>query len=206
MTQSAVIFDLGNVILFFDFHRVADKLSRISSIDRESICQFLFDARHHSPLETGEIQPEDFLRKCLPSFPVELHTEQLQEIWCDIFWENGQVIEIIKTLQGKAKLLLLSNTNHWHIEYIKTHFTVLDLFDETIFSHEIGLRKPDPKIYQHALDLLPPDTPVAYIDDVLEYVEAASKMGITGIHYTHHDILRKRLEALGLLPPSDTLL
>ncbi len=199
MKSPAVIFDLGNVILLFDYRRMTKKLSQAYGLDEETIHQTLIEPKRHSPLETGQIQPAEFIRECFPLLHAKLPTEQLKEIWCNIFWENWPVIEMINALRGKVTLLLLSNSNAWHIDYVKSHFNVLEPFDHLVFSHEVGLRKPDPRIYQHALNLAGNCAPVVYVDDIPEYVNAATQLGITAIHYTDPAILKSKLTTLGLL-------
>jgi len=168
-------------------------------LDQKLVSDLLLNPEDHHAIETGKLKPDDFLKRCTQLLGVAFNFHVLKEIWCDIFLENLPAIDIVKQLQGRSKLVLLSNTNSWHIEFIRQRFTIIERFDEVILSHEVGLRKPDPDIYRHAIHLALPNASIFYIDDILEYVEAASKMGIIGIHYTDTESLRMQLTALGVL-------
>ena len=119
--------------------------------------------------------------------------------YCDIFTINKEVEEIIKSLKGKVKLVLLSNTNALQYEYCKRKFKVLKLFDERIASHEAGMRKPNPLIFLKAVrkaGTLPFNC--AYFDDIIEFIYAARCLGIKAFQYKNTEKLRKDLKNIGV--------
>jgi putative hydrolase of the HAD superfamily len=67
---------------------------------------------------------------------------------------------------------------------LKEEFGILGVFDEVIISAEVGLIKPDPRIYQLAAEKLSiPTNQAIFIDDVAENVEAARKSGMFAIQF-----------------------
>jgi len=97
--------------------------------------------------------------------------------------------------------MVLSNTNAIHIDYVLEHYPFLNEFDAHIFSHEVGLLKPDPAFFQHALKkygLTPGRT--VFIDDIAANAEAARRLGMIGIHYQNPDQTRAELTKLGVSP------
>jgi len=93
---------------------------------------------------------------------------------------------------------LLSNTNEWDFKYEIEKIKVFNLFDTVTVSYKIKAMKPDKEIYLDTLKKLglKPEECI-YIDDIKEYADAASAIGIRGIHYTNHESLIKSLTGLG---------
>lgn len=96
-----------------------------------------------------------------------------------------------------TRTALLSNS--WGNAYPRDLFA--DLFDAVVISCEVGMRKPDERIFQHVLGLLGLDAAeCAFIDDIEHNVRAAEAVGIHGIHHTSPDATIGELRELGLLP------
>ncbi|MCW2947252.1 MAG: HAD-superfamily hydrolase, subfamily variant 3 [Actinoallomurus sp.] len=88
---------------------------------------------------------------------------------------------------------LLSNS--WGNTYPRELFA--ELFDGVVISSEVALRKPDPAIFQHALDLIGlPAHECAFVDDIEHNVRAAEKLGIAGVHYVDAESTVARLEQI----------
>ncbi|QKW38970.1 HAD family phosphatase [Actinomadura sp. NAK00032] len=96
-----------------------------------------------------------------------------------------------------ARTALLSNS--WGNEYPRDLFA--DLFDAVVISAEVGMRKPDERIFRHALDLLGLDAAeCVFIDDIEHNIRAAEALGIRGILHTDSDTTIAELRAMELLP------
>lgn len=201
MEDTTVIFDLGNVVLFCDHRIFCRKLERRHHIDEELVYQKIFSEGLEYEFDKGEISPEAFTGLCSSALKVKLDVAQFKKMWSDIFAQNRPVIDLIKALRkrGRSRLLLLSNTNVWHVEHIKKRYDVLPLFDSLILSCEVGCCKPDKRIYQRAITLSADPTQIIYVDDIPEYVKAACKLGIFGIPYTGVPELKGILQTRGLM-------
>ena len=116
-----------------------------------------------------------------------------------MFRENTAVIEMIEELRRRYRLVLLSNASAWHIEHIRGRYSVLDLFDDHIYSFETGCMKPDRRIFERAIELSSGSGPIAYIDDVEPFVIAARELGIPGVHFQSAEQLRAELQDMGIL-------
>jgi putative hydrolase of the HAD superfamily len=98
-----------------------------------------------------------------------------------------------------VKLVLLSNTNALHVAYVRPRLPVLQRFDATLMSCEVGHVKPEPAFYQLALEragCAPHEA--AFFDDLPEFVEAANALGIRGHLFTDAPTFDAQLKALGL--------
>ena len=92
-----------------------------------------------------------------------------------------------------VRTCLLSNS--WGNTYPRELFD--ELFDQVVISGEVGLRKPDPAIFHHALGLLGlPPHECAFIDDIEHNVRAAERLGIVGVHHVDAGSTVARLEEL----------
>lgn len=98
-----------------------------------------------------------------------------------------------KARAGGVRTCLLSNS--WGNTYPREMFD--EIFDAVVISSEVRLRKPDPAIFHHALDLiglLPEEC--AFVDDIEYNVRAAEELGIAGVHYQDVESTLARLEEL----------
>lgn len=102
-----------------------------------------------------------------------------------------QLVDQIK--ETGMRVGLLSNVND-RGRYLLHKFGFYEPFDPCILSSEVGLEKPDPRIYELLLKTLDlPGEEVVFIDDKEENVEAAKQLGIDAIHFQSFEQLRKEL-------------
>lgn len=175
-----IIFDFGDVFLDLDKAATKRELEQleISGFSEEMLQQ-------NMEYEKGLISSEAFISSYCESHP-QLTPEAFTRSWNAILVDFPKHrLEFLKDLkrQGKYKLILLSNTNHIHIDWVKENISFFeefkDCFDAFYLSQEINLRKPDPSIYEYVLEqhqLKPEET--LFIDDTRENTEAAEKLNI----------------------------
>jgi len=149
-----IIFDFGNVFINLDIeaaHKHALETFQIESLSEEML-------GFNSFYEQGLISTDEFLEFYSENFP-KLSKEDLIDIWNFMlkdFPENR--LAFLKTIQqsSKYKLILLSNTNALHINYIKEHISFYEefknCFDAFYLSHEINLVKPNQDIFEFVLN------------------------------------------------------
>jgi putative hydrolase of the HAD superfamily len=197
--RPTIIFDLGNVILPFDHISVSRKIAEMYGLEHGFVHKALYNWEFLKPFEEGRITPEEFLERCSQQLGVTLEPAWFKETWCDMFRENAAVIEMIEELRQSYRLVLLSNASAWHIDHIRERYSVLDFFDDHVYSFETGCMKPDRAIFERAVELSSGSGPVAYIDDVEAFVIAARELGIPGVHFQSAEQLRAELETMGIL-------
>ena len=197
-----VIFDFGNVICSFDVEKFLAKLHGWSGLDVETLRDRVYGSRLHSRYERGEISSKEFHREVIRRIGVDVPVEELADRFCDIFTPIESTHGLIRTLKGKYRLGLLSNTNEWHFLRHIRKVPVFPLFDAVTLSFEVGALKPEPEIYLDALRKLslPPEACV-FIDDIGKYADGAAVLGIRGIRYTGPAELLRELSGLGVVPP-----
>ena len=195
-----ILFDLGNVILPFNNYQIAEKLFRFSQKEEfqgpGKVFSYLFDLREGviNPFEMGKVSPQEFFQSVRNHLGLSITFEQFIPIWTDIFVEDQEVSEIIRSLKGKWRLGLLSNTDPLHFRYIVSTFPIVSTLDKWILSYEVGLKKPDARIFQKAMEWasVEPEK-ILFIDDTKGHVESAASLGIQGIHFVSATKLREEL-------------
>ncbi|MBM4350256.1 MAG: HAD family phosphatase [Deltaproteobacteria bacterium] len=195
-----ILFDLGNVILPFNHHQIAEKLSRFTKNedfqDPKRIFSYLFNFENGAinGYEVGKVSSLDFFQSLKEHLQLTLSFEEFIPIWNDIFWENDDVSEIIRSLKGEKRLGLLSNTNPLHFDYILSKFPVTKIFDKWILSHEVGFKKPALEIFQKAIEWagVEPEK-ILFIDDMKTHIGVSISLGMRGIHFISCQDLKDNL-------------
>jgi putative hydrolase of the HAD superfamily len=198
---SAIVFDLGQVIVPFNYQPFIDKLNQIQNGLGESFAdKYKTNYSIHRDFEKGKISEKDFLSKMLKYLDHKIDGQTFCKYWSDIFSLNEDVIALLPLLKRKYKLYLLSNTNSIHKKYGYQNYEFLKMFDKLFLSHEVGFIKPEKEIYQ-AVEKesgFPPEEHI-FIDDILEYVDAAKKIGWDGIQFIGYEDLVKNLKKRRIL-------
>lgn len=198
----AVIFDLGNVLVDLDPRISAEKLAGSANKRVEDIYSIFSESELIKLFEEGKISPEEFYSRVKEILGFQAGIEKFKEMWNEVFLlnpGNRKVYDLIRQLRPNYTTALLSNTNLPHFEYLKAAFPVFDHFHHIFLSYEMGLVKPDPRIYRKALDVLNVDpAEVFYTDDRPDLIAAAAGMGIRAFVFKGYGQLVKDLAGCGV--------
>src|SRR5882672_3920514 len=138
-----VLFDLGNVILPFDLMRLAQKLTHFSPFSAKEILHNIGHNELLHEFEIGKITPKEYFDLATETCQFKnLSYDAFIAIFCDIFDENTDVVQLISQLKGNYQLGIISNTNPIHSSHLKVTYPSLSQFDNIWFSNEAGVRKP----------------------------------------------------------------
>jgi len=147
-------FDLGNVILFFDFTVAFERLAKHTHLPPAKIRRY-FEIRRtlEADVDEGRMNASQLFRKIKRDLRlVGIDLASFKLIWNDIFMENMPVVKLLARLKKDGyRLILISNTNRLHYDYILKRYGVLRHFDHLILSFKERTRKPKRKIYHAAL-------------------------------------------------------
>jgi HAD superfamily hydrolase (TIGR01549 family) len=181
--MDAYLFDLGNVIAGFDHWIFCRRLAGEGSpLEPEAIHRIVFREGFNDRFENGALQGEAFYEKLKSPLNLSVGPDRFREIWCEIFWENPGMSSLLEALQTQARLVLVSNTNPWHLAYIRESTRLLEPFDRLVLSYEVGFRKPDPGFFRAALEAADCEPQrCLYFDDMKGNVRAAASLGIPSV-------------------------
>ena len=137
------------------------------------------------------LSPEGFRKKVKDIVDIPLTDDDVDEGWNAMLLDiPRERVKFMTRLKSKYRLYLLSNTNHIHWlsydRYFQDHFdypSINTFFTHCWYSYLMGVRKPDPEIYKMVMQeggFTPGE--VAFIDDLKENVDEASKHGIKAVH------------------------
>lgn len=180
------IFDMGNVVIDIDFKRVLGVWSNLSGTPLATLTESFAMGDVFQRHERGEISDEEFASQLCHEMGIALSFEQFSVGWQSVFVAlRPEVIDIMKKLRQEGhRVVILSNTNRLHLNYWPQHYPeIAENTDALYLSQDLGLRKPDPQIYQHVLNKegFTAENAV-FFDDVIENIEAAQKLGINAVH------------------------
>jgi HAD superfamily hydrolase (TIGR01509 family) len=193
-----VIFDLGGVLILIDFNRsIARFKQKIKKHSDSKIIDILKNSDLVVSYHKGELSSRLFYKHIQDRFKGEFSYALFCDIWQDIFAPNEPMIRFLQKIKDEYELILLSNTNELHIDYLTKTFPFFDVFQDHIYSYKIGLLKPDPSIYKFALNRTDSRAEECMlIDDTLLNIDAALEMGMKGIHYISFEDFLKTWRAL----------
>ncbi len=198
---SAIVFDLGQVLIPFDYQNFINSLNQLEAGLGERFINLYKENYHiHRDFEKGKISEEDFIATMLKWTENKISAEEFCRDWSDIFSLNEDVIGLLPILKEKYKLYLLSNTNSIHKRYGYQHYEFLKIFDKLFLSHEVGFVKPEKEIYQEIMKYSGiPAEELIFIDDIKEYVEAAKELGWDGIQFIGYQNLLDEFSSRNIL-------
>ncbi|WP_005035854.1 HAD family hydrolase [Holophaga foetida] len=195
-----IIFDFGNVICRFDNRLFLKALSGLSGRPVQELEGKLYGLSSLTEsFERGDMEGPAFLEGMGELCGCHLDSELLISAYTRIFTPIESTFDLIRRLKPHYKLGLLSNTNPWHFERGIRTCPVFPLFDAVTLSFEARALKPDPRIYQDALDKLGlMAEECIFIDDRPDFIQAADRCLLHGITYTGYADLRLALESFSL--------
>lgn len=144
--------------------------------------------------------PRDWSLHLSRRLGVGLTFQQFTEVWNRAL-DPRPIHEdtLFETLSKRHRLALLSNTDPIHVQHLESTYSFFKYFPSRIYSCSVGVSKPNPLIYREALRAVKARAEDAvYIDDVAGYVEAARKLGMSGIQFQSPSQLVSDLRSLGI--------
>lgn len=184
-----IIFDLGAVLFTIDYSLTIKSFEALGIHDFNSA----FSKKRQDPIfdqyELGTVSTSQFIKRIRGYLPDSTCDNNIVKAWNAMLLKLPQSsIDLLIGLRPNYRLFLLSNTNALHFssfhDIIYKQHRIPDLerfFEKVYYSHLIGMRKPDKKVFEHVLaenDLIPSET--LFIDDSPQHVKGAKETGIHG--------------------------
>jgi putative hydrolase of the HAD superfamily len=195
----AVIFDFGNVVSAFDTSKFLRRLAARSPLAVDELSAAVYGSGLHARYEAGAISSPAFFREVVARCRVEMGMPEFIDAFTDIFEPVEGTADLIRRVAAHRPAGLLSNTNPWHFRFHIRKSPAWPYYSTVTLSYRLRSVKPEPAIYADAvrkLGLTPAEC--AYVDDIPEYAEGATRAGLRGIVFTGAARLEADLQALGV--------
>jgi FMN phosphatase YigB (HAD superfamily) len=199
--QPIIIFDLGKVLVDFDYTIAARKIAARSAKSPNDLHAFLGSSPILVEYESGRLTRPQFYDAVCHAIGFHGNLAEFGSYFADIFTEIPGTIALHAELRRRGfQTYIFSNTNDLAIEHIRRNFPFFRDFDGYIFSYEVGSLKPQPEIYA-ALETLTGrrGSDLVYLDDRLENVAVGAARGWRAILHESPEKTRQALMAMRLL-------
>jgi len=197
MTIGVVFFDLGGVIVRTEFQAPRERLAQRLGMTYEGLVKLVFEGESSRRASLGEISTQEHWAAVIRALSLPPSAAEIvgQEFFAGDFLDR-ELLNFIRSLRPHYKTGLISNAWPDLRDYIvRSKFD--DAFDEMVISAEVGLMKPDPRIYHLALQKtgVAPAAAV-FLDDFAENIEAARAVGMYAIQFTQPEKALEELKQL----------
>jgi epoxide hydrolase-like predicted phosphatase len=198
MSIRAVIFDLGGVLVRTEDRKPRTQLADRLGLTYDELSAVIFDSQSAHQAMKGEITTAEHWQAVQKSLGVP--QDEFGKVPLD-FWGGDaldeDLVDYLRDLQPRYKIALLSNAWDDLRQIIEEEWRIDDAFDEMIISAEVGLMKPDPRIYQMAvaaLGVLPAEA--VFVDDFPVNVAGARSQGLQAIRFKDRNQALRELALL----------
>lgn len=198
-----ILFDLGNVLVHFSHERMCLQIGESLGREAADVRQFLIDSGLMWDFERGRLSEAQLLTALEAAVLTPVDGPSLAVASSDIFTLNDPIVPVIRSLKDQGlRLVVLSNTSPWHVDWIRKCWNVLDPFDELVLSYEVGAIKPEAGAYEAALRAIQcrPEE-CFYTDDIPLYVARGREFGLQAEVFTDVPALKRHLAVRGVHVP-----
>lgn len=194
----AVVFDLGGVFLENGCQGAVEKYSKKAGLNKDKIAK-VYDEEFCS-LERGEINEKKYwenVEKSLSKQGIYINTKILRKITLDGFKLKTDVVQLVRELKSKGykTAMLTNNVREWMLMFIKK-FKLDEYFDVIVNSADLGIRKPEPGIYEEIMqNLSVKEDQLIFVDDTEKNIEGARLLGIKSFLFSDFRRFKSQLKA-----------
>lgn len=192
-----LIFDLGKVIVPFDIERLKE-FGKYGDLPPSKIKERFLAAPELRLYETGKVSSNEFYSSVRDKLGLQIEFNEFAAIWNGIFDLKPLISEpLMESFAMEHRLIVLSDTNELHFEFIRHNFPILGHFDDFCLSYETGFMKPQPESFAAALDKAGcAANECFFIDDKLDNVLGARNFGMKATQFINESDLTKTLDNL----------
>lgn len=197
MKTHSIVFDLGGVLIDLNYQLTINAFEKLGVSNFKTLYSQANQSGLFDAYETGQISTQRFINEVLNYIPNSCNPNHIVNAWNAMIldFKKDKLDNLIK-LRKNVNLYLLSNTNALHLDKVKMEWAKISsipldsFFDQTYYSHLIGLRKPSVEIFNRVCDennLTPSKT--LFIDDSIQHIEGAKSAGLKTILHPQNSSL-----------------
>jgi len=188
----AVVFDFDGMVYHETTHKFTDRLFlEYPQVNKNKVQEFFSNEFVHC--QNGEKDMKKILQDRLAEWNYPGSVEELMEYWFSNGAIDKKILNLIEEFKARGIICILcTNTEKYRFEYMEKNFNLDTVFDLLVCSFEVGVRKPNPKIYEYIIErtsLLPEE--ILFCDNEQDRVESAEQHGFQGHVYTTFENFKK---------------
>ncbi len=194
-----ILFDLGGVLFTNGTKKFNEAIASRYNLDKEFV-KDVMDGEIGSKYREAKITRDEFWKYFLDKLRIQEDPDKLEKEWISYYDLIEGTRDIILELSRKYKVYYLSDNVKERVDKLDERFSFLQWFKDGIFSHDVGVRKPNPQIYTFAVKkvgVLPEE--ILFVDDKTSSLAPANQMGIQTILFETSEKLREELTKRHLL-------
>jgi FMN phosphatase YigB (HAD superfamily) len=198
--NTIVVFDLGKVLVDYDYRIAARKIAAQSNLSSAKIEVLIQQSPLIIDYESGRLKRSEFFEQICRVTGYRETMDVFGRLFADIFTPIPVMIELHAELRCRGiPTYIFSNTNDLAVEHIQRNFPFYDNFDGYVLSYKIGIMKPDAGIYE-ALEKLAGrrGKEIIFFDDRLENMQAGAARGWRAVLHESPEKSRAEMEKIGL--------
>lgn len=192
------IFDLGKVIVPYDHDRGLLLLEENCGVAIDDLRRRIYASKELILYQTGKISSMEFYEALKQILNLKMDFKEFTRVWNHTFTLTPLIEEsVIENLARKYRMLILSDTNELHFEFIRESFPILRHFDDFVLSYEVGALKPAEEIFRAAIEKANCSAEECFFtDDILANVEAARKIGINAVQFVTSEKFQEEIREI----------
>lgn len=197
----AVVFDLGRVLLDFDYRIATNRLAQHCALSSDELRRLLDQSPLLHRYESGQLSNEQFFAEFQSAAGFRGDLATFAPIFDDIFTPIEPMVLLHAELRTRdVPTFIFSNTNHLQVSHIRQRYPFFAGFSGYVFSYQHGAMKPDPRLYEVVERTAGcAGAALFYLDDRPENVEVARARGWQAIVHVTSEASRRALQAAGLI-------
>ena len=184
-----ILFDLGKVLVDFDWHLAARQISAQARATPEELFNFIITSDLMVRFEKGRITNEQFFSEVQSAIGYRATMLDFRQAFSDIFTEISEMVRLHARIRAaNIPTWIFSNTNDWAVTHIRERFPFFANFDGYFLSYKLGVMKPHAGIYEAAERTTGCcGGEILYIDDSAENAAAGVARGWRTIQHISPD-------------------
>jgi FMN phosphatase YigB (HAD superfamily) len=200
-----IVFDVGGVLVDLDFEGMFRRVAERSPLPAEEVKQFFWPERtavgecDSTPLAkatAGRLEADELLEILYSGIRFQGNKRELLESYHSLIPSRKErTLALFRELCQQHQVAVLSNTNALSWQYAVDLLPELERASGIFLSYEVGLVKPDFKLFEHVSTILSAPN-LIFIDDSLDIIERAKSFGWQAIHYQSFPQLESELKGI----------
>ncbi len=197
---NTLIFDLFGVVISFDEDIVYRRLAQHCAAPERAVVA-MRGLVSRGTLIRGQLTLSQLHLQLTTSYALSLDLAAFEALWLESYSAPMLgMAGLIELLSSRYNLILLSNVDPFYWQEILKHHPELACFSAHLLSWQLGMAKPDPEVFLHAIKIANvPESQCFFIDDKRENIDAASTIGLRGHQFIDANTLKLALAQNGVM-------